>query len=635
MFFVRPINPLNIHPKIKVSLFFFCFVAGVSGCVKNKPIDKTVGAVAVQPVIVTVQPVVKVKKIKNPRFIKNEYKKEKVVDAKKYNCGYFHFLWGRHAELAAKYNEALVSYEKSIVCDRKADFILRKIPLLLLRLNREKEAVSKLKEYLRQHPEDHISRMLLAKIFIRQGGFQKAAEQYRKVYTLNPGEMTPLLLLSELYLADNKAYMAKEVLQEVLIVDKQSYSAHLLLARLLIAEEKFEAGQRHYQQALDLTWSEGLNLEIADVFIQRKKYSQAAAMYQDILEHDEANEEARICLMQVYLLQKKEKTALAELNKLEKITKNSELAELIIVKFYIRWEEYNKAIALLEEILQKKEMSEAQYLLGIISFQEKQYKKALDALRRISSEAKEYEDGLFLQVRTLYALQRHKEAAGFLESVIADDKRHSADVYILLAGIYQFEEQDKLCRNTFRRALKAYPENTQLLYEYGLFLDYAGEQRQAITMMRRIISTNPEHAGALNYVGYTWANNKENLNQALRYISRAVELEPDNGYIYDSLGWVCYQQGKFQEAEKELKTAKELSPDDPAVLDHLAAVYLALGRPEEALQTWKKVLKLYRIRSSERRKNGKKMGKKAKLEAQKSRRIQKKISTLAGKENEK
>ena len=59
--------------------------------------------------------------------------------------------------------------------------------------------------------------------------------------------------------------MAKTALRDVLEADDRSYSAHLLLARLLVAEENFAAGQRHYEQALDITWSEGLQMELADV----------------------------------------------------------------------------------------------------------------------------------------------------------------------------------------------------------------------------------------------------------------------------------------------------------------------------------------------------------------------------------
>jgi tetratricopeptide (TPR) repeat protein len=278
---------------------------------------------------------------------------------------------------------------------------------------------------------------------------------------------------------------------------------------------------------------------------------------------------------------------------------------LTIIRLHARWGEYDKAIALLEEFLQKHERSEARYLLAALRFQEKQYEKVLLDLEKIGSEAKEYEDGLFLLVRTLKALNRHKQAVQILESALAEEEGRTPDLYILLAGIYQFIGQQGQCRKTFLRALEEYPEGEQVLYEYGLFLDYIGERDPALEIMERIVAMDSEHAGALNYVGYTWADKKENLPDALQYISRAAKLKPDNGYIRDSLGWVYYQQGEYKKARDVLEMAIELAPDDPAILDHLAETYRALRLPEKAKETWRKALDLYREYKKEQKQTGK------------------------------
>lgn len=208
-------------------------------------------------------------------------------------------------------------------------------------------------------------------------------------------------------------------------------------------------------------------------------------------------------------MQGKERKAIAELQRLKESIKNPKQAELTIIRLYARWEEYDKAIASLEEFLQKYESSEARYLLAALRFQEGQYEKVLLDLQKVDHEATEYEDSLFLQVRTLKELNRHHEAVQALESALAQEEGRTPDLYILLAGIYQFIGQVEQCRNTFQRALEVYPEDEQVLYEYGLFLDYRGEQDAALEIMERIIAMDSEHAGALNYVGYTWADKKK------------------------------------------------------------------------------------------------------------------------------
>ncbi len=323
-----------------------------------------------------------------------------------YGCSYFYFLWGRHAELAAKYSEALEAYEKALICDPAADLVVRKIPLLLLRLNRGDEAVVKLEEYLEAHPRQSGSRMLLAKIFIRQGKLQDAAAQYRKVHKLTPDDSTSLLLLSELYLADSKQDLARDTLEEVLQIDNQSYPAHVLLARLLISEMDYGKAGDHYQQALDINWSAELQLEIAEALLQQKEYGKAIKLYRDILGRDELNEDARIALVHVYLLQKKENKALVELNRLKTITSRPERVDLTIARLYARRKEYSKAIFILEDVLRKDDTGEARYLLAILHYQTKQYEATLQDLQEINRDAEEYEDGIFLQVRALRELKR-------------------------------------------------------------------------------------------------------------------------------------------------------------------------------------------------------------------------------------
>jgi tetratricopeptide (TPR) repeat protein len=552
--------------KRYLSVVFFCSGLLFSGCAQQETVVWQESSIA------------------NPPGVEDD------VD---YGCSYFYFLWGRHAELAAKYHEALEAFEKALICDPAADFVVRKIPLLLLRLDRRDEAITKLEEYLEAHPRESGSRMLLAKIFIRQGKIREAAAQYRKVNELVPEDFTSLLLLSELYLANGEKKPARDALEKVLQIDNRSYPAHILLARLLVSDKNYDKALDHYQQALVINWSADLQLEMAEGFLQQKNYSRAIRLYRDLLDRDEFNEGARIALIHVYLLQKRENKALAELNRLKTISSRPESVDLAIARLYARRKDYNKAILLLEDVLKKDDTGEARYLLAILHFQTKQYEVTLQDLQGISPDAEEYEDGIFLQVRALRQLKRDEQAIQLLESAIAEEKGRNPDMYVLLASLYQFSKQKELGRKTFVRAIKAYPDDDNLLYEYGLYLDYRGDHQQAIEVMQQVINLHPEHAAALNYVGYTWADKKIHLDKAFIYIKRAAELKPANGYIRDSLGWIYYRQGKLEEAIETLEQAVKLSPDDPAILDHLADVYLESGRTADAMKTYRKALELF------------------------------------------
>lgn len=511
-----------------------------------------------------------------------------------YGCSYFYFLWGRHSELAGRYEAALEAYEKALICDPEADFVISKLPLILLRLNRNDEAISYLLKYLEKKPEDIPSRMLLAGIFIRKGNLQEAVEQYRTIHSLNPQDILALLLLGELYLAENKNDQAKESLLQAIKIEQQSYPAHLLLARILVTEKDLHQAIAHYQQALALNSSEGLQMEMAEVFIQQQKYSDAIAIYQELLQQDLSNDEARMALIYAYLLEKQEDKAMEELKRLREAAENPEGLDLTVVKLYIRWEEYDKAIALLEEVLKKKDIPEARYLLAALRFQEGQYEEVLHDLQKIDPESVEdYEDALILQIRTLLELGEHEQAIEILEQALKENKEFSTDIYLLLAGIYQALDQEEVCLKIFHQALEVHPKDEELFYEYGLFLAYTDKQKSALKVMQDLLHLNPDHPGALNYIGYIWADKNINLNKAFLYLSRAKDLLPENASVQDSLGWLYYRLGKLDEAQQWIQQAAELAPKDPAILDHLAEVYLAAGQPEKAVEIWIKVLNLY------------------------------------------
>ena len=161
----------------------------------------------------------------------------------------------------------------------------------------------------------------------------------------------------------------------------------------------------------------------------------------------------------------------------------------------------------------------------------------------------------------------------------------------MLAAIHQLEGRDEQSKKVLLQGLDVFPNDENLLYEYGLLLEDSGEHSAALAIMEKIIAIKPDNAAALNFVGFSWADKKVNLDQALEYIQRAIELKPDNGYIRDSLGWVYFRLGKIDQAIKELETAVQLSPEDAAILEHLADVYLEKGRVQDALRTYQKALR--------------------------------------------
>jgi tetratricopeptide (TPR) repeat protein len=89
-----------------------------------------------------------------------------------------------------------------------------------------------------------------------------------------------------------------------------------------------------------------------------------------------------------------------------------------------------------------------------------------------------------------------------------------------------------------------------------------------------------------------YAERGENLDEAVGLISKAIDLEPDNGYFIDSLGWAYYQQGRYPDALRELKRAVAKAKEDPVIFEHLGDAYAKNGLDQDALAAWEKALQL-------------------------------------------
>ena len=109
--------------------------------------------------------------------------------------------------------------------------------------------------------------------------------------------------------------------------------------------------------------------------------------------------------------------------------------------------------------------------------------------------------------------------------------------------------------------------------------------------LRRIIQLNPGSPVAYNTLGYFLANSTDRYEEAYELIKRAIELAPNDAAIIDSLGWVQYRLGLYDEALENLDRAYELFPDHE-VAAHLGEVLWVVGERYQARSLWRKALEI-------------------------------------------
>lgn len=141
-------------------------------------------------------------------------------------------------------------------------------------------------------------------------------------------------------------------------------------------------------------------------------------------------------------------------------------------------------------------------------------------------------------------------------------------------------------------ALKAFPGDQDLLYGRAMYAVKLNRLEPAEEDFKRIIAVNPEHADALNALGYTLADRTDRHREALGYIERAHKLKPEEPAILDSMGWVNFKLGNNEVAVGYLRRALK-AMNDGEIAAHLGEVLWALGRHDEAWTVWDAALKEY------------------------------------------
>lgn len=157
----------------------------------------------------------------------------------------------------------------------------------------------------------------------------------------------------------------------------------------------------------------------------------------------------------------------------------------------------------------------------------------------------------------------------------------AADAYVALIKKFDGDHKSDDDREQLREARLA-------LSNIYVLLDNVEKAEQPL---EEILDEFPDDIGALNDLGYLWADQRKNLSRALEMVQKAVAAEPTNRAYRDSLGWVYYRLGRHTEAIAELELAVKGQPGEEApdgvILDHLGDAYLAAGRSADAVRVWK------------------------------------------------
>ena len=185
-------------------------------------------------------------------------------------------------------------------------------------------------------------------------------------------------------------------------------------------------------------------------------------------------------------------------------------------------------------------------------------------------------------------LQRTEEVLERAVLQVANDAR----LWHLLGVAHLRLEKYRLAVGDLERARSLDEENIGILRDLANSYERAGYFQKSARLFEEILKRQPDDHWALNYFGYMLANAGVRLDRARELIERAVQLEPENPYYLDSLGWVYFRLGWADLAERYLLEAAQRSPDQAVIHDHLGDLYEWMGHSGKAGDSWRRALEL-------------------------------------------
>jgi tetratricopeptide (TPR) repeat protein len=501
------------------------------------------------------------------------------------------FVEGVRLEENAEIDNALAAYQRVLNFDPGQSELALRVAALLSRQEDYPRAIDVLKDAIKARPKEAGPYLQLAFIYAKYlKKIDQAVKYATQAIVLDPQNFEAYQRLYEIEAAAGEPQKALMTLDRAANVKSEDPAFWIRLGKLYATiifktetEPKPEDLKRvnaFFEKARAFAGENPAALkEIADYYAASQQIQEAIPLYLRVLELQPDDLNAREKLATGFVLTNQREKAI-------------EMLEEIIKQQPEKYQPYDLLAQLLDDGARALERAN----------------QPEQAKQQFSRAASNYEQSLlinpgrantYLRLAELLIVPMKESERAVKILTEARQRFPSAPEFTYFLAIAQREaKHPQQAVVTFEEALnEAQAVNEEVLtarffFDYGAAADQAGLYDKAADLFRKSISLDPSNAAeAYNYVGFMWADHNLHLDEAEEMVGRALQFDPNNGAYLDTLGWVHYRKGKFEEALAELLRASEnLAKPDPVVFEHIGDTYSKLNRLNQALDFWQKAM---------------------------------------------
>ncbi len=445
-----------------------------------------------------------------------------------------------------------------------------------------------IKQGIAAHPQSVALHLLYAELLQKTGKTPEAIAHMQDFIAANPHEVDGKIELALLMAHEKNFSEAEAILQSISgeersgLVDYYHAKALLGLKRKQEAQDYLEASVKKSPDFID-----ALN-DLAFLYEQNNELKKARDTYEKILDDYGANYEL---VLRVILLSLR----LKEVDKALEFFENSPMTPeltVTVASMFVSDGHYDVAEPILLGLADIEDAPQELYFyLAAIAYErDRDPHKSYEWLTYIDANHKDYPKALMLRVKLLIDGEQYEKALAETrlgQKLEPDNKEFQSTEIRILASQGNYVQALSILQDMEKNS----PYDGELIYLRASILDQSGDKKNALKTMEALLQTEPEHVQALNYVGYTLAEQSKELKRAIGLLRKANALAPDNNYILDSLAWALFKAGERKEAWETIRKAvKAPGMPEPTIWEHYGDIARSLGNVDEAHKGYTKAL---------------------------------------------
>ncbi|NOQ81449.1 MAG: tetratricopeptide repeat protein [Methylophaga sp.] len=492
-------------------------------------------------------------------------------------------LAGQRGEIgvaAELYNKAAHSIDSLALASRSAQ---------VANFTRDKARINRaLTRWLEVDPDNAEIYILQAPFFMMQGDYDTVISSVDKALNLAPEKSAQFLT----QIADNlseiaKAEQALSVVGKLELYQQQNPEAVFVYARL--AEY-----YKHYTEALEAvnivleqnSDREDAHVLKAEILQRLGKGEEALAILKAVVAKETASDEVRFSYAK--LLGENNKIVQARKIFEQLHSKLPDNEEILFALGLLALEDKNgeQAKHYFSRLVELGDAGkQASYFMGLAEELNKNNDAALIWFASVPADSSRFQAAQSRYVNLLADNGQLDKARLHLKLLRKEQPEREVQYYLFEASFLREQSQNQEAFDLYSEALKGYPNNVELLYGRAMTAESLHRLSVLESDLRKILEFNPDNHVVLNALGYTLADRTNKYQEALVLIQKALSLKPDDPMYLDSLGWVLYRLGNFDDAVRYLKQAMALE-DEVEFFAHLGEVLWQQGHHAEAKQIW-------------------------------------------------